>query len=530
MKRFFIILSVFSFISILSAQTPISDLGSYWDSAASNPTLSSKSEYEKYMELSEAIKSGKPGLGEYDDDEALRNGWIALFEDFERYWSDHCPRTFALSHLRKYLTPITETKEVKMNDENSSQYVSETRYAANYTATVSSSFSLKYQEILSIVKAGFVRARKHLSGVSYNWPEISIHSAPEADDEGGSLLVRSYPPKLATVAFTNGTTFFDITVDLTDSSGRTLASSTKNLAGSAVFTFENVSEEDAAKIDAGEISAKLTSLELVYGAAPYVTTHNRTWLEGLPRKQFDVQNARLTNPYSRTKAERNPILETAARVIADEIMVSAGSFSISKTEVTQLFYRSVMNYNPSGFKGDNRPVETVSWFDCLAFCNRLSEITGKTPAYSVGGNTDPEEWDYVPHAGKSIYDEIEVNAGANGFRLPTEEEWLFAARSGTSSDGYEYSGSDEIEKTGWYKKNSGCSGTHPVAQKEPNGLGLFDMTGNVWEWCWDSSTMQLRIAHGGSYSYDDNFCKLSDLYFRRPNMRFDCLGFRIVSR
>ena len=530
MKHFLFIFTVFFYYAAIFAQTPISDLGSCWDATAANPSLSSKSEYERFMELSEAIKSGKPGLGDYDDEESLQNGWIALLEDFERYWSEHCPRTFAVSHLRKYLTPVTETHEVKMNDEGNTQYITETRYVANYTTTVSSSFSLKYKEILSIVQAGYRTARKHLSGVPLNWPEYTIHSAAENDDENGALLVRQYPPKLATAAFTNGTTFFDIAFDITDQSGRTLISSDKNLAGAAVFTFENVSDDIAAKIDAGEISAKLTSIELVYGQPPYVTPSNRNWLEGLPRKPFDVSTARLTTPYNHTRDERNPIMETAARVIADEIMVNIGSFSISRTEVTQLFYRAVMNFNPSGFRGDKRPVETVSWFDAIAFCNRLSEITGKTPAYSVDGKTDIEEWNYIPHAGNTIYGEIQVNEGANGFRLPTEEEWLFAARGGSGTEGFDYSGSDDIESLGWFKKNSGCSGTHPVAQKEPNSLELYDMTGNVWEWCWDSSTMQLRIAHGGSYSYDDKFCKLSDLYFRRPNMRFDCLGFRIVSR
>ena len=186
--------------------------------------------------------------------------------------------------------------------------------------------------------------------------------------------------------------------------------------------------------------------------------------------------------------------------------VTLSSFYIGKTEVTQALWKAVMGSNPSEFKGDNRPVESVSWDDCQEFIRKLNDLTGQN------------------------------------FRLPTEAEWEFACRGGNNSRGYKYSGNNYIDNVAWYDGNSGNK-THPVATKSPNELGIYDMSGNVWEWCADwygkySSGAQtnpkgpydgsLRVCRGGSWFYDAWFCRSSIRYFNYPTLRGDYLGLRLA--
>ena len=147
------------------------------------------------------------------------------------------------------------------------------------------------------------------------------------------------------------------------------------------------------------------------------------------------------------------------------------TFQIGKTEVTQELWQAVMGSNPSNFTGEaNLPVEKVSWTDCNTFIAKLNELTGKN------------------------------------FRLPTEAEWEYAARGGNKSQGYTYSGSNTIEDVAWYDSNSSKK-THPVAQRQPNELGIYDMSGNVWEWTSDKysndysseRTSSSRVYRGGGW-------------------------------
>ena len=163
-----------------------------------------------------------------------------------------------------------------------------------------------------------------------------------------------------------------------------------------------------------------------------------------------------------------------------------------------------MGTNPSEFKGDNLPVERVSWYEAIKFCNVLSKKMGLTPVYTINGNN------------------VSQNTSANGFRLPAVEEWLYAAKGG---ENYAYAGSNKIDDVAWYDNNSGNK-THPVAQKKPNGYGLYDMSGNVREWCWDVYG-SLCYFCGGSW-YDDYSCVVDYCDLFRVDNRGSALGFRFV--
>jgi formylglycine-generating enzyme required for sulfatase activity len=208
--------------------------------------------------------------------------------------------------------------------------------------------------------------------------------------------------------------------------------------------------------------------------------------------------------------------------------VTVNNFYISKYEVSQALYQEVMGTNPSYFSGDNLPVEEVSWYDAVEFCNALSQKEGLTPVYTISGTS------------------VSWNQNANGYRLPTEAEWEYAAGGG-SSNRTKWAGTNSESRLGnyaWYDSNSGNK-THPVGTKQPNSLGLYDMSGNVWEWCWDwhdsdyySSSPSTnpagpysgssRVLRGGSWGLNAPSCRVANRYNDYPSYRDSNLGFRIL--
>lgn len=198
----------------------------------------------------------------------------------------------------------------------------------------------------------------------------------------------------------------------------------------------------------------------------------------------------------------------------DARIVKVNSFYLGKYQVTQALWQAIMGYNPSRFNGDNRPVEKVSWNDTQDFIKKLNHVI-------------PEE-------------DLQ-------FCLPTEAEWEFAARGGIYSQGYDYCGSDKLKQVGWYFENSN-SKTHDVGLLLANELGLYDMSGNVREWCEDDFHSDLsgvppdgsalidspnrgvlRVLRGGGYWSNDNHCSSAYRFYRPPGDRATDYGFRLAA-
>ncbi len=221
------------------------------------------------------------------------------------------------------------------------------------------------------------------------------------------------------------------------------------------------------------------------------------------------------------------IIPAGNKVELDDFAGKAGTvvinaYEISKYEVTQGLYKSVMGTNPSNFEGSERPVENVTWYDAVKFCNELTKKTmGESECcYKI----TEDRWGGIS--------EVTCDFSKKGFRLPKETEWEMAARGGLEG-GWDnkYSGTNsysDLRDYAWYDGNSNY-GTHDAGTKKPNAAGLYDMSGNVWEWCWDlySESGSGRVYRGGSCSSIDNYCAVDYRYGSYPSSRGDGLGFRV---
>ncbi|MFA6661125.1 MAG: SUMF1/EgtB/PvdO family nonheme iron enzyme [Bacilli bacterium] len=233
-------------------------------------------------------------------------------------------------------------------------------------------------------------------------------------------------------------------------------------------------------------------------------------------------------------------------------IVTLNSFYMGKYEVTQSEWQAVMgSWDSDPYDsgktfgvGELYPVYYASWYAILKYCNLRSMNEGLTPVYTISGSTDPANWGSVPTSSNSTWDAAICNWSANGYRLPTEAEWEYAARGATNTPDYLYSGSDDIHAVAWHDGKNSPNGSNIVGTKAPNTLGIYDMSGNAWEWCWDwydkgyygisptnnpkgSTSGFLRVKRGGSWYFNATYCRVPYRMYGNPSGIDGSVGFRL---
>jgi formylglycine-generating enzyme required for sulfatase activity len=352
---------------------------------------------------------------------------------------------------------------------------------------------------------------------------------------GYSLLAANLPPVVSNVTAaqrTDGSKIVDIFYDVIDAENDSLTVSLEISAnGGTTYT----------------VIPSLTNLTGDHGSGILPGNGKHIiWNAGAETEVFDADNYvfKVTAQDGTTTIPESFILVTGGIFNNGTSDVTISSFYLDKYELTQAGYQSVMGTNPASGNGlgENYPVYYVCWFNAIEYCNRRSMQDALTPCYSYSTyGTNPDNWPGGWYSSSTNHTNVNCNWTANGYRLPTEMEWMFAAKGGNQSHGYTYSGSNDINAVAWYSGNAGST-THTVGSKTANELGIYDMSGNVWEWTWDiyasyptgdqtnptgAASGSDRMRRGGGWSNSADLCNVYVRHNGGATDSGDNIGFRI---
>ena len=506
-------------------------LSCYWDAMESELDEKACDAYIAYGNIASALRSGRPGAGDVPalDEQAVKEGWKRIQAEYEAFWTEHSPRQFEFS-------PVSQAMIDSMTKSSA------------YSTSLKWSWLPKYEDILDIVSTGYAKVRTTAwSDMVPEWPKYAATDGDGVDGsrKGDRVLSATDAPANYSVDFI-----------VTDSRGNVLLEQATVRAGET-FLFSMVS---------AEVNEAFRS-----GSARIVPTAVRLFKKATP---VELANAPVRTPNGGAAEKRNvlAIMRDVAKSASfgidfprmmTMVYLPAGSFSMgsdngtpnqkpvhtvnvvgfsmASTEVTQELYEYVMGANPSLHKGNRKPVQSVSWFDAIYFCNKLSAIAGLAPCYTVDGVSDIEKWGYTPGSKEAIDGFVACDFRASGFRLPTEAEWEYAA-SGMGKDGTPYSGSSDLASVAWYGNGKSFQ-PMDVATKQPNSAGMYDMSGNVFEWVWDwfskytasertntkgADSGVVRVYRGGGYLSLPGACLTTYRISKAPQKRDLFLGFRIA--
>jgi len=491
--------------------TEVAALSYYFQAAAFDPSLLEA--VSRSSVLAANISSGSIG-DDARNDIQWRKNWIARLEETEKYFNSFFDNFFKtlppMPYTLFYYSDIKQIGEINYINEtiNLSGIKTNLRASQFWASSIEPTLQSVQKSVQAVLDGLNATGRKTVWGLD-KWPQQSAFN-------------RS--------SFGRQTKNFTVVVELVNSKNKVIGKETFQTSGSydipvplpgnktqiQISAYEQKTV-NFNNVNANDITDNLTvRIASVNGTPAETAARNRT-LQIQLESEFEFYNVRIQGGTfmmgsNDGRNEEKPVHQ-----------VTVGSFVIGKYEVTQKEYREMMGTNPSYFKGDNLPVENVSWYDVIEYCNKRSQKEGLTPAYTINGN------------------DVTWNRNANGYRLPTEAEWEYACRAGTT--GKYNTGESISDNTGWYDANSGGK-THPVGQKSANAWGLYDMHGNVREWCWDwygnyssgaqtdppgASSGSTRVERGGSWSSSAEGVRSAyRSNYGNPYYGDDYLGFRLV--